>query len=301
MGGPTNKKEQTTMLIYLAHPIDNHPNKLKTELDRQIEYARHLIKGTTHHLYHPGGAFVVGHDTKVDHTIEQINRQAQETAQGLMVLLPDGSKTWGVPAEIERARHLMQPVAIISDTEPTWAMPTPQTDPLVRWYRPDPGNFSAAIRFLDKHQTSADPDRSVIPWVALTEEAQKPTRAYRDDAGYDLYVSETVTAPPHRFVDVHTQVAVELPKDTWALLTGRSSTTRDRGLLVNQGIIDPGYRGELYIGVWNLTDQEVTIERGDRIGQLIVIQNRTATTNLYLTDQLTKHPRGEKGFGSSGR
>lgn len=287
------------MLIYLAHPIDNHKRKFKTELDRQISYLRHSMKGRAHHLYHPGGGFVIGGRAKVDHTVEQINRVAQETADGLLVLLPRGAKSWGVPAEIERARHLHQPVAIISDEDPTWAMPQP-SDPLVAWFHPDPGNYHHAIAYLEQNAQFRAPVQNRLKWQKLADPGKQPSRAYHDDAGLDLYVSQTTVVPPNEFVDVPTDIAVELPTDSWGMLTGRSSTTRKHGLLVNQGIIDSGYRGELYIGVWNLKNEPFTLHVGDRIAQLILIENRTMDVHLFETDKLSYHPRGQNGFGSSG-
>lgn len=134
----------------------------------------------------------------------------------------------------------------------------------------------------------------------LTGQAQEPTRAYSDDAGLDLYVSEFSVIPPHGFVDIPSGIAVEIPTEYWGLLTGRSSTLRKRGLLVNQGVIDPGYRGELFAGVWNLTDFEVTIEQGERLAQLILMPNITPQFELEQVEKLDLHERGTSGFGSSG-
>lgn len=287
------------MLIYLAHPIDKHRRRFRTELDQQISYLRHSLKGSKHHLYHPGGGFVVGKNAKVDTTIEAINRVAQDQADGLLVLLPKGSQSWGVPAEIERARLWHQPVAIISDETPTWAMPQP-SDPLAAWFKPDSGNYAKAIKYLEDHAQYKNRTNNRLYWKQLSEKGRQPTKAYLDDAGFDLYVSERTIIPPHEFVDVPTDVAMELPSDSWGLLTGRSSTTRERGLLVNQGIIDTGYRGELYVGVWNLTDKDVTVYAGDRIAQLIVLPNRTAELHLQKRERLSHHERGEQGFGSTG-
>lgn len=286
------------MLIYLAHPIDQRKNKLKNDLDRQIERIKHSLVGSHHHLYHPGGAFKVGRKAEVDWTIEHINKQAQDASDVVLVVLPKDTPTWGVPVEIERARITGQPVAILSDVKPTWSMPT--NDPNVKWYYPDPGNTLKAINWLESKHTPKRHDLGVAKWTPTRPGGQEPTRAYADDAGFDLYVSSTVTIEPGTFADVHTDVAMELPKDSWGLLTGRSSTLRNKGLLVNQGVIDTGYRGELFIGCWNLTNQPVTLDVGDRVGQLIVLTNRTAALDLVKTEALSGHPRGLNGFGSTG-
>lgn len=289
------------MLIYLAHPIDNRTNKLKDDLDRRIDNIRHSIKGSAHHIYHPGHAFAVGSKTTPDWTIEHINRTAQATADGLIVVWPKGSKSWGVPAEVERARHLGQPVAILTDDKATWAMPTPEGDPFVKVFSMDAGNTLKAIQFLEKFHHPQPRELNAVKWTKTDDNGQQPRRAYEDDAGFDLYVSRETTISAGKFMDVHTDVAVELPADSWAMLTGRSSTLRSKGLLVNQGIIDPGYRGELFIGCWNMTPNDVTVYPGDRIGQLIIMCNRTAQVSLVETDHLSHHPRGIKGFGSTGQ
>jgi dUTP pyrophosphatase len=287
------------MLIYLAHPVDSINKNLTSKMGQQITYVRHLLKNSNHVLYHPAHAFVAGKKATVSHEIETINRHAQEQADGVLVILPKGAKSWGVPAEIERARIWNQPVAIISDEDPTWSMPHTQTHPLTVWFRPDTGNFAKAIKYLETHTTKKQKPTEVR-YTKITPDAKTPERAYGDDAGYDLYVAKNVTIPPNEFVDIPTYVAVQLASETWGLLTGRSSTTRRRGLLVNQGVIDPGYRGELFVGVWNLTDQPVEVKTGERIAQLILMPNVTAVTNMVEVDRLDAHPRGVNGFGSTG-
>lgn len=140
--------------------------------------------------------------------------------------------------------------------------------------------------------------------TTLGGEAWTPTRAYPDDAGFDLYTSERTEIRPGQFVDIPTNIAVELPYWAWGMLTGRSSTLRKRGLLVHTGIIDAGYRGELYAGAFNLTDAPVVVEQGERVAQFIVIQNATADVDLEVLgpdEHFNPHPRGTQGFGSSGK
>jgi dUTP pyrophosphatase len=286
------------MLIYLAHPIDQRKNKIKNGLDRHVESIKHSITNTAHHIYHPAGAFKIGRKATVDWTVEHINKQAQDASDALLVVLPKDTPTWGVPVEIERARANGQPVAILSDAPQTWSMPT--DDPNVQWYYPDPGNTIKAIKWMETKYTPRRRDLGTVKWTKNADGGQEPTRAYPDDAGFDLYVSTSVTIPPQSFEDVHTDVSMELPSDSWGMLTGRSSTLRKKGLLVNQGIIDTGYRGELFIGCWNLTDKPVTLEPGDRVGQIIVLTNRTAALSLTQVDTLSSHQRGLKGFGSTG-
>ena len=119
---------------------------------------------------------------------------------------------------------------------------------------------------FDKYRLRIKPERE-----GVTQVGQVAQRAYQADAGIDLYVQASEERAvvegrgftgawvigPGEFVDLPLGVSVRLPEGHWGMLTGRSSTLRQRGLLVNQGIIDNGYTGPLFAGVWNLT-QEVS-------------------------------------------
>lgn len=134
-------------------------------------------------------------------------------------------------------------------------------------------------------------------------ESRTPTRAYDDDAGFDLYTSEDVEIAPGTFADIPTGIAVELPAWSWGLVTGRSSALRKRGLLVHSGIIDTGYRGELYAGAFNLTREPVVVLKGERVAQLIIIDNASRKVDIEVVgpnESLSEHARGARGFGSSG-
>lgn len=140
---------------------------------------------------------------------------------------------------------------------------------------------------------------SVMPFI-VGPRGFLPTRGHANDAGLDLYVSEDVVVPPHQFVDIPTDVAGALPEGFWGLLTGRSSTLRKHGLLVHMGVIDQGYRGELFAGVMNLTDEPVTVHRGDRVAQLILVPMPDCQLTPYRVDRLPDGDRGSDGFGSTG-
>src|SRR5215467_266533 len=86
-----------------------------------------------------------------------------------------------------------------------------------------------------------------ILWTCLRDDEPftLPARAHANDAGFDLFVSRDVVIEPGAFAAIPTNIAIALPEDVWAILIGRSSTFYKRSLLVNVGIIDPGYRGEL--------------------------------------------------------
>lgn len=126
-----------------------------------------------------------------------------------------------------------------------------------------------------------------------------PTQGHDGDAGWDLYTSRPCKIEPNSFVDVHCDICMELPAGYWARITGRSSTLRKYGMLVAEGVIDNGYRGELFTGIWNLTNAAITIPVHSRLAQLI--PHALVSTRWVEVADLSQSSRGTAGFGSTGR
>lgn len=139
-----------------------------------------------------------------------------------------------------------------------------------------------------------------VKFMALHDQAILPSKAYHDDAGFDLFACMDITIPPGTPTDVPTGIACELPEGTWGMIVGRSSTFRKRHLMVNMSVIDVGWRGDLFVNAVNLTQQPVEVKKGERIGQIIFLPNPGEAFNPVMADSLRPHPRGEKGFGSTG-
>lgn len=141
----------------------------------------------------------------------------------------------------------------------------------------------------------------VTTLVALdSSQAEVPFRAYEGDAGADLYTSEQTVVRPGSFADVPCGIRLQLPVGYWARITGRSSSLRRRGLLVSEAVIDNGYTGPIYAGVFNLTDTPVVVQVGERVAQLIL--HPVVSANYQVTDEIVSYDgRGPAGFGSSGQ
>jgi dUTP pyrophosphatase len=75
---------------------------------------------------------------------------------------------------------------------------------------------------------------------------------------------------------------------------------RTFGLLGIPGIIDPGYRGELMIGVMNTNAHEVVVHEGQRIGQMIPMTSPAIGWGIEWVVDLPESDRADRGFGSTG-
>jgi dUTP pyrophosphatase len=100
---------------------------------------------------------------------------------------------------------------------------------------------------------------------------------------------------------IPTGVAVAIPAGHAGLVLPRSGLASREGLTLanSPGLIDAGYRGEVTCAVVNLDrERTVSIKRGDRIAQLVIVAVPSVEPNW--TEELPPSERGEGGFGSSG-
>jgi len=122
------------------------------------------------------------------------------------------------------------------------------------------------------------------------------------DAGADLRAAADVVLPPGGRAIVGTGIAVAVPDGYAAFVHPRSGLASRHGITVVNapGTVDAGYRGEVRVVLLNTDPAEpFTIRRGDRIAQLVV----QPVTRVRFVDvaELPPTPRGEGGFGSTGR
>jgi len=133
----------------------------------------------------------------------------------------------------------------------------------------------------------------------LNEEAETPTKAHRGDAGYDLYASENTVVVGRQRTTIKTGVSFDMPEGLAGLIWPRSGLSVKRGLDVLAGVVDSGYRGEVMVCLYNTSDEDVEIKRGDRIAQMIF--QEVPVISLQLREELGSSQRGSNGFGSTGK
>jgi dUTP pyrophosphatase len=129
-----------------------------------------------------------------------------------------------------------------------------------------------------------------------------PTRQTPGSAGYDVASAEPdfVLAPGERRL-VPTGLEMELPDGVECQVRPRSGLALRHGVTLpnSPATIDPDYRGELRVILWNAGDEPVPVPRGTRIAQLVFA--RFESPAVEEADALTETGRGSGGFGSTGR
>jgi dUTP pyrophosphatase len=128
-----------------------------------------------------------------------------------------------------------------------------------------------------------------------------PTRQTPGSAGYDVASAEPdfVLAPGERRL-VCTGLEMELPDGVECQVRPRSGLALRHGVTLpnSPATIDPDYRGELRVILWNAGDDPVDIPRGMRIAQLVFA--RFETPEVVEVAELGRSERGAGGFGSTG-
>lgn len=131
----------------------------------------------------------------------------------------------------------------------------------------------------------------------LTATAKIPTKSHPSDIGWDFYSdSEQTFIAPNTCVTLSLGVALALPTGYGLILKGRSGLGA-KGVDIFAGVIDQNYRGELKCVVFNSSGVVLTVSKGDKIVQGILVRSEYSIVNSV--QELDSTDRGEKGFGSS--
>jgi dUTP pyrophosphatase len=135
----------------------------------------------------------------------------------------------------------------------------------------------------------------------LRSHAELPVYHSAGAAAFDLAAAEETTIQPGEVALVATGLAIEVPQGMFLAVFARSSTPLKRGLMVANGVgvVDPDYCGpadEVKVAVLNFRNTPVTVSRGDRIAQGIVLPAPRVT--WVEVDELRATTRG--GFGATG-
>jgi dUTP pyrophosphatase len=284
-------------LIYLAHPIDKAGgNPMVLAMNIQDELRQH--EGIS--VFTPADAWSVKppHDARV----QRINERALHMCDVLLVYLPSNVWTRGVPVEITIANERHIPVVLVSDIDKSSLIETYWANHHnVHVYETERYDLACEWAAALARAAVKKPDDKRV--ARFTGGATQLTQAFDGDAGFDLAYNgnEPLVIGPHTMARIPTGVCVEMPRGVYAVLTGRSSTFSKRNLITPMSVIDEGFRGELFAVVWNFGDQPQTIAPGERVIQLLPMDNVARRVEWQPAAELSPTERADLGFGSSGR
>lgn len=126
-----------------------------------------------------------------------------------------------------------------------------------------------------------------------------PTRAYKTDAGLDLYCIDDTTVSARGSAVFRTGVHIELPPNTYGKLESKSGLNTAHNVVSCGGIIDEGFSGEILVKLYNMGDKDYEFKRGMKICQLVI--QPCLYVDVEVVDELfLGGDRGTAGIGSTG-
>lgn len=124
-----------------------------------------------------------------------------------------------------------------------------------------------------------------------------PNRAHYNDSGADVFTTHDVTINPHCVMSIPLGIYVDLP-DGYDLVIHCKSGLSNKGIWASNAPIDAGYKGEIHAILLNTTDKPFDIEKGQKIGQLVM---RPVIYPEFVDEKdWDDNERGSGAFGSTG-
>ncbi|CAL1534641.1 unnamed protein product [Lymnaea stagnalis] len=138
-----------------------------------------------------------------------------------------------------------------------------------------------------------------LRFAKLSEHATAPTRGSPLAAGFDLYSAYDYTIPSRGKEIVKTDIQIALPDGCYGRVAPRSGLAAKHFIDVGAGVIDQDYRGNVGVVLFNFSEEDFKVSKGDRIAQLIC--ERIYLPELKEFSTLEETERGTGGFGSTGK
>lgn len=145
---------------------------------------------------------------------------------------------------------------------------------------------------------SAGTMKQILKFTKVIPEAFAPSKGSVKAAGYDLRSAYDYTVPARGKEMVDTGIKIQLPEGCYGRIAPRSGLATKNFIDVGAGVVDEDYRGVLKVILFNHSDKDFEVKKGDRIAQLIC--EKIFYPEIEEAEELTDTTRGEGGFGSTG-
>ncbi|KAJ0172265.1 hypothetical protein K1T71_012238 [Dendrolimus kikuchii] len=141
-------------------------------------------------------------------------------------------------------------------------------------------------------------DQQTLKFTRLSEHAFPPHKGSDKAAGFDLKSAYDYAVPARGKELVKTDLQIEVPSGCYGRVAPRSGLAVKNFIDVGAGVIDMDYRGNVGVVLFNHSDTDFVVKKGDRIAQLIC--EKICYPTLVEVPKLSETERGEDGFGSTG-
>jgi dUTP pyrophosphatase len=139
-----------------------------------------------------------------------------------------------------------------------------------------------------------------LKFVKTNANAKLPEYKHLGDSGMDVTSVQNIKISPNKRALIKTGLKVEIPDGFEIQVRPRSGLALNNGITVlnSPGTIDSRFRGEIGVILINSSDEEFSIQVGDRIAQLVICP--VIRMDIEEVSEISNSTRGEGGFGSTG-
>ncbi|XP_059614436.1 deoxyuridine 5'-triphosphate nucleotidohydrolase, mitochondrial [Phlebotomus argentipes] len=138
----------------------------------------------------------------------------------------------------------------------------------------------------------------ILRFAKLTENAFAPMKGSAKAAGFDLKSAYDCVVPARGKQLVKTDIQIQVPEGCYGRVAPRSGLAHKNFIDVGAGVIDEDYRGNVGVILFNHSDIDFKVTKGDRIAQLIC--EKIFYPEVEEVQSLSETERGSGGFGSTG-
>ncbi len=141
-------------------------------------------------------------------------------------------------------------------------------------------------------------DSVILQFAKLSDKAHAPVRGSVGSVGYDLASAKYVIIPARGKALVPTDLAIKLPEGCYGRIAPRSGLAWKKHIDIGAGVIDRDYTGNVGVVMFNHGEEDLIVNEGDRIAQLILEQ--ALIVPVKEVNSIEDTERGAGGFGSTG-
>nr|WKY95835.1 polyprotein [Dioscorea bacilliform BL virus] len=207
--------------------------------------------------------------------------------------------------DIQGSLWNIKPSSVVVATQPSFAEERELADGSIslRFSRYKAAPEHPAISYNQQDEEIDDDDRHVLAYLGeeplrvklLSDDAIIPQRLSHGAVGYDIAVTEAAEIPPSQQRMVRTGISLRVPNGFYAHLFIKSGVALRKGLILNAGVIDPDYTGELKLLLHNPTSEVQHVQAGEFVAQAVL--QAFTTPPVEEIDALTPTLRGDRAFG----
>jgi len=154
------------------------------------------------------------------------------------------------------------------------------------------------LKDMEKYNPTMD-----VNYSSSNNNSVDPEYAYETDSGFDLYSAEELKVGPFGRTLVPTGLHFDIPDGYEIQVRSKSGLALKQGLMVlnSPGTVDQGYTGEIKVIIFNTTNENVLIQKGQKIAQAVICPVVSGKwVNLVRVNNIEDKDRSDNGFGSTG-